>query len=212
MTKQETINTFHLYMDDTSDLSTQEESDLYDRVLQKIYMDRPWEFLKKEKSDTTSTTLPYISLPTDFVYLTQNHNYSQINEEASGPVIFVGAGYSPYKVVSWSDRRQYRNQDGYAFIDIVNRRLYFAQQPTQALPVEYDYHFLPTALTPGQSPVFPVGAAAAGDKAIFHAMCVDSFVIQQSDKARSYASENQALHQAAMAELAFFNANLIQEN
>src|SRR3954465_11890058 len=125
MTKAETIAAFNLYIDDTSELSTTEESNLYDKVLNFIYRSRPWEILKKAYTGTQSTTLPYIALPTDFSFLVQNHNYTDINASADGPVVFVGTAYSPYKVVSWSDRRQYLNQDGYCYIDIINRRLYF---------------------------------------------------------------------------------------
>jgi hypothetical protein len=207
-TKQETINRFHLYFDDGSALSSQEESDLYDKILFQVISNRPWEIYKKEHSGTQSTSVPYITLPSDFCFLTQNANHTSSDWAAQGPVVFVGSSYSPYPVVSWSDRRQYRNSAGYAYLDIVNSRLYFTSQPTSAQAVEFDYHFVPTALTSGQSPTFP----ARFHDIIYHGMLVDVNIIEMSDKAKSYAPENQKRYDDYLAAMAYWNSQLIQLN
>lgn len=205
-TKLSLITRFDLYMDDTSDLSSTETGTLFDKIYNKVSAERPWEGTKKEASGTTSTSVPYVSLPSDFSYLVSNQNWTRSGEYGSGPAILVGPTYTPYKVVNWSDRRQYRDADGICYIDFANSRLYFAKQPASALAYEFDYHATPVALADGDSPWFP----EQFHDVIYHGMCVDSFMIQQSDKAKSYAKEHQQQYQAYMDSMAFWNANLIQ--
>lgn len=209
MTKQQIITKFELFMDDTTDLSSQEESDLFDKIYAMVCNDRPWEFLKKAASGTLSTSLPYVTLPTDFGYLTSNSNYTQTSDEASNPVVFVskdgGITFAPYRLVSWSDRRQYRNQDGYCYVDVPNSRLVFTAQPTGAWSYEFDYKAYATALALGGTPLFP----SDYHDIIYHGMCVDDNIIQQSDKAKSYLAENQAKFTGYLSSMQYWNANLI---
>lgn len=206
MTKSAIKNKFILYLDDMSELSDAEIDDLFDTKYRMINAERPWEGTKAEGTGTTSASVPYISLPSDFLSLTQNGNYSEsASELASNPVVFVGTNYAKYKVVSWSDRRQYREQDGVAWIDIGNSRLVFAKQPASAMPVEFDYHRIMPALTDTDEPWFP-----DFHEIIYHAMCVDDFVIQQSEKARSYRSEHEEMYRDYLRRMALWNARLIQ--
>lgn len=207
MTKTQIIAKFNLFMDDTSELSSQEESDLFDKKYNKVCTDRPWEWLRKAATGTLSTSVPYVALPSDFAHMLSNHNYTESSEEADFPVVFVGASYKPYKVISMGDRRQYRDRDGYCYIDIVNSRLYFTKQPTVADTYEFDYSYIPTALAAGDSPAFPTRF----HDVIYHFMCVDNFVLQQSDKAKSYASENKQLAEELIEDMAYWNAQLIQQ-
>jgi len=206
MTKAEIIAKFHLFMDDTTELSSAEESDLFDKWYNKVMSNRPWEILRVPGTGTQSTTVPYIALPSDFAYLTQNHDDTGNNSYGEFPVIFVGANYDPYKVVNYADRRQYRTHGNVAYIDIVNSRLVFTVQPTAANAVEFDYIKVPAALTTGQSPVFP----ARFHDIIYHGMCTDEFVIEQSDKAKSYRAENLAAYNGYLEDMAFWNSQLIQ--
>ena len=205
MTKSETIIKFTLYLDDMSELSTAEAEDLYDKIYSKISASRPWEGTKTAHTGTQSTSLSYISLPTDFLYLTANNNTTD-GDLAGNPVIFVGSTYTPYKVVSWSDRRQYRDNANVAWVDIPNSRLYFAKQPTAADAVEYDYHRIMPELLTSESAWFP----SSYHDIIYHGMCVDDFIIQQSDKAKSYQKEHEKQYQSYMEMLAYWNAGLIQ--
>jgi hypothetical protein len=207
MTKGEIITKFTLYLDDQSELSSQEASDLFDKIYRKINASRPWEGTKKEGTGTQSTSVPYVSLATDFLYLTQNKNFSRSGEYAYGPVVLVGAQYTPYQVVSWSDRRQYRDKSGYAYIDLPNSRLYFTLQPVSADSVEYDYHSQMPALATGDTPWFP----EEFHDAIYHGMCVDDFVIQQSDKAKSYQNVHEKQYADYLTNMAYWNSRLIQE-
>jgi len=206
MTKSDIITRFHLQYDDMSELSTQEESDLFDQIYTKVCTDRPWEFTRKVATGTQSTTVPYIALPADFAYLLQNANGEQVDTEANYPVIYVGTQYTPYKVVTFADRRRYLNKDGYAYIDIVNSRLYFTLQPTSANVVEYDYCATPVAITNNNSPAFP----ARFHDIIYYGMTVDANIIAMSDKAKSYAPENQQKYDDYLASMAYWNANLLQ--
>lgn len=206
MTKSELIVKGQLYLDDTSDLSSQEWSDLFDKMYNKVNTDRLWEGLKKEFTGTTSTSVPYVSLPADFLNLTENRNYTTSNYEAEFPVVFRGTTYSPYSVVSWSDRRQYRESGSHAYIDYPNSRLYFTKQPATTEAVEFDYYSSATALTDNESPWFP----AEFHDVLYHLMVADDYMIQQSDKAKSYKEENEMAGKEIMKRMAMWNARLVQ--
>lgn len=206
MTKTQIITKAKLYLDDSSELSDQEWSDLFDKFYRIFNSSHVWEGTKSEASTTTSTSVPYVALETDFLFLTNNYSYTDASYEANRPVVFRGSNYTPYEVVSWSDRRRYRNSDGYAYIDIANSRLYFTKQPTAAEAVEYDYHAQATALTDSDSPWFP----AEYHDWLYHRMVSDDYMIQQSPKAKSYAAENRAAAEEIMQNAKFWNAQLVQ--
>jgi hypothetical protein len=205
-TAQEIITGFELQIDDTTDLSSTEELALANKICDDIYALLPWEFLKKPFTGTTSTTVDYIALPSDFQYIVQNANYTDASYPASRPVVFVGTEYRPYELVSWSDRRQYREKDGYCYVDIVNSRLYFTKQPASSESVEFDYIHIPTHMTLTDSPIFP----ARFHDAVKYGMAVEDSIIQQSDKAKSYAAENKQLYKGAIDDMRYWNSQLIQ--
>jgi hypothetical protein len=209
MNPQTTIRNFNLYIDDTSELSSDEELSLTQRVFNAIWNDRPWEFAKTSYAGTTDGN-EYITLPTDFAHILVNTNYSDNTYDAGKPVIFVGPNYDKYEVVNWSDRRQYRNRSNVCYIDIVNRRLYFTITPSAGLSVEFDYKKTAPTLELTIAYSVPTSFLSALDRAVFHGMCVDSFIIQQSDKAKSYLKENQEKYIQATRDLAYQNAQLIQ--
>lgn len=206
MTKAEIITKAQLYLDDTSELSSDEFSDLFDKMYRKVNADRPWEGTKAEHTGTTSTSVDYIALPSDFLYLTANNNETDASFEAGRPVVFVGTEYTPFNVVSWSDRRQYRNQNGYCYIDYGNSRLVFTKQPTQTKAIEFDYHKQMPALASGESPWFP----AEFHDMLYHYMVSDDFMIQHSDKAKSYQKENWGAAEDIKERMAYWNAQLVQ--
>lgn len=207
MTGTELITKFELYIDDMTELSSTEELALLNKIYHKVCDDHAWEFLKSSHSGTTSTTVPYISLPADFGFLTQNHNYTDTTTfESQRPVVFVGTNYTPYEVVSWSDRRQYRNGGNYCWIDIANSRLYFATQPTSAESVEFDYIAIPDDLTTATSPLIPTRF----QDILVHGMCIDDFIIQMSDKAKSYKQEHEIEYQKYLNAMKYWNSRLVQ--
>ena len=208
MTKQEIITKFHLFIDDMTELSDAETSDLFDKHYRRINSMKPWEGTKAEGTGTTSTSLPYVALPEDFLYLTANNNHSASHYEAKGPVIFKGTTFDPIEVVSWSDRRQYRDSNRHAYIDIANKRLYFTKQPTAAEAIEYDYHKQMPELTLAESPWF----SNEFHDALYHFMVADDYMIQQSDKAKSYADENTKAAFSFIDSMSYWNSQLIQLN
>lgn len=204
MTKAEIITKAQLYLDDTSELSDAEFSGLFDKMYDQINTSHTWEGTKSEFSGTASGTT--LALPADFLYLTANNNYTDASYEAGRPVVFVGSQYTPRHVVSWSDRRQYRNNANYCWIDFPNSNLVFAVAPTSGEAVEYDYHAKKTLATTSESPWFP----SEFHHALFHLMVSDDYMIQQSPKAKSYASENRAAAQEIIENMKRWNANLVQ--
>lgn len=205
MTKSQIITKAQLYLDDSSELSTQEFSDLFDKFYRIFNSSHTWEGTKAEGTGTTSTSVEYVALPADFLYLTANHNHTDQSYEADRPVVFRGTTYKPYYIVSWSDRRQYRNTEGYAYIDFPNSRLYFTKQPALAEAVEFDYHAQQPALATDESPWFP----EEYHDWIYHRMVSDDYMIQQSPKGKSYANENRAAAEEIMNNAKYWNAQLV---
>lgn len=173
------IEKFRLQVDDATELSSEEELDLANDVYTDVQNDREWEWLKAVASDTTSTSVPYIALPTNFKKIAPNKDNKS--------VIFVGTDYQEYIVVPFSERRDYRDMDGFCYIDIPNRRLVFTLQPTDAEVVEYDYIKVADDLITTEEPIFRDGF----HKIIFYGMAMKFPSIEQTDKASSYSKENE---------------------
>lgn len=201
-TGQEIITEFEMQVDDTTELSTSEELIVLNRVYRKILEFKDWLFLIKTHSGTTSTSVPYISLPTDFDRIAMSGQSSNIGDEYDYPYqVFVGNELRRYQVVNYLDRRQYDNKDGYCYVDIANNRLYFTKQPTSAEPVSFDYVYAPDNITTGTSPVIP----AKFHDMFAYGMAVDDMIIQMFEKNRSYAPENRLLFESKLQDMALWN-------
>lgn len=197
-TSQDIIKKFELYLDDTSELSSSEELDLLNKVYLDICSDRPWEFLKKQASGyiLTDSIGSYILNPSDFSMFTTK-------DDQSLPIIYVGSGYDEYKVVNYSDRRQYRNVSGYAYMDMTAGKIYFTSTPS-GTTYEFDYCKIPALLTLSTSPVFPETFWYI----LVHSMAVDGYIIQLFQKDRAYTKEHSDFKQYWLDKLAYYNANL----
>jgi len=206
MTGQEIIDDFELYVDDGTELSTSEELSLVNKIYRKILNNRPWEFLKKEFSATTSG-LNYVTLPSDFSFFVANGEYTNntmsYQGNAAPKVIYVGTGI--YQLINWSDRRKYLNSTGYAYVDVNANKLYFTSTPSSGLAVVADYIYKPADITVATSPIFPTDFHPA----IFHGMASEDYIIQQFDKARSYSKENSDKFDDYIVDMAYWNAQLI---
>ena len=209
LTGQTIINRFHLYTGDQSELSTQDELDLANKVYDDILNTRPWEFLKTSASGTISTdgVTSWITLPADFRYFIENNqktdNTQTIENNASSKVVFIGPNYTPVQIVNFSDRRQFRNTNGFAYPDIANNKLVFTWLPTETT-YEFDYIKNWDALTLVTSPLFP----ADFHDMIFQLMAVDSVIINLFDRAHSYAAENQKASDDMLKKLCLWNSYL----
>lgn len=191
------IARFNLQVDDASELSSDEELALANEKYFRVCDDRPWEWLKKQATGTTSTSLPYIALASDFKQLSPN--------KEGKSVVFVGADFQEYVVVPFSSRREHRDQDGVCYIDVPNKRLYFTKQPTAAEAVEYDYISRPADLTTATQPL--VETDNFGNM-IAYAMAADFPSIEQAEKSSSYANENMQKYEALLEDLKFEDANI----
>jgi hypothetical protein len=190
------IARFNLQVDDASELSSDEELALAQEVYQEVCNDRSWNWLVKSFSGTMSTTLPYITLPVDYKEIQPNSNSEQ--------VVFVGSEYQQYRMIPYSARRQYDNQDGYFYIDAVNRRLYFTKQPTETKQVEYDYIQHPPVLTPATEPLVTTNVFG---EMIAYGMAARFPSIEQAEKGTSYSGENESRFNQMLSDLRLEDAH-----
>jgi len=203
MITSQIITSFETYVDDTTELSSDQELTLANKIYRRVLNAKVWEFLKKEFVGTTSGAT--ITLPADFMNMLENYGYTDNTIEQGGKYVFIGPNLTPYKVVNWSDRKQYRNDKQVCYMDIVAGTLNFPQTPDSGLAVSFDYIYKPADLTLLTSPVFP----SDFHDIIYHGMAVDDYIIQQFDKARSYASENKSMYDNYLADLSSYNSKLI---
>lgn len=197
MITSDIIARYNLQVDDASELSSDEELSLAQEVYDEIANDRPWEWLKATYTGTTSISVPYIALPSDFKQISPNKD--------NNSVVFVGSDYSEYKVIPFSSRRDYRDMSGFCYIDVANRRLYFTLQPTSAMSVEYDYIKRPAALTLATAPLVTTDQFG---KLIAYGMAAKFSNIEQSEKDSSYQRENSVQYARLLSDLQIEDANI----
>lgn len=195
MTGQDIIDKFNLFVDDQSELSSSEELDLLNDKYYTVCDDRDWEWLKATYTGTSSASVAYVALPTTFKKLSPNKDNKS--------VVFVGTDYSEYQVIPFSSRRDYRDQDGFCYLDMVNRRLYFTLQPTAAEAIEYDYISKPTALTVSTEPIITTERFGT---MLAHAMATEFPSIEQSNKLTSYQSDYAKFYADTLHDLALEDA------
>lgn len=195
MTGSDLITKYELYVDDQSQLSSTESLALANKKYRQVLNFRPWSFLFKTASGTLSTSVPYVALPADFKYLIDN--YEDPYSLQPKRVVFVGTDYEPYEVIPYNERRNYRDREGYCYLDMVNSRLYFTSQPTAAESYEFDYIYKPDDLATGTSPVFH----SDFHDIIYHGMCADHDIIQQTEKGLAYAPEHLNEYERLLGEM-----------
>lgn len=199
MTGSEIIKNFELLVDDQSNLSSLESLDLANKIYRQVIEDRPWEWLKKNATGTVSSSAA--TVPSDFKYFVENY------EDSDGvfkPVIFVGTDNQPYIVVPFSQRRDYRNMDGYAYYDAVNNTINFMTSDADSKSFEFDYIYQPGDLTTANSPVFP----ARFHNIIPIGMAVDFAPIDNMPKNRSYQQEFQIQYEELLTNMRYENSKL----
>lgn len=205
MLASEIIENFEVYVDDTTELSSQEELDLLNKIYLEVCSDRPWEFLKVEATGTMASTTT-ITLPTTFEYLIENQNYTDnsYSTEVNRKPVVVWINGKPFQVVNWSDRRQYQNQEGVCYVDIRNSVIRTATAQSSGATYSFDYKATPARVTAGQEPLIP----ERFQHMIYHKMATDDMIIQLFEKARSYEAENKARAKDFFDQMCLWNANL----
>ena len=185
-----------------TEMSDVEMEQLFDKVYSGVCSLKPWEFTKASHTATVAGTST--ALPTDFLSLTQNSQYVDNGWYGSNPVIFVGTNYVPYTVVNWSERRQYRDRSGFAYIDTPNATLNFTATVNDT--IEFDYHRQMPTLLNTESPAFP----EEFQHIIYHGMAIEQMMLEIFEKARSYAPENELKYKDYLNRMSMWNARLIQ--
>lgn len=209
-TATELITKFELQVSDITELSTSEELIVMNRIYQRVCADRPWEFLKTNATGTMSSdaTGYYITVPSDFAYFYENANYTDSSigyPMPSAPkVIFIGTDYSPYNIINYSDRMQYRNRVGYCYLSLGESKIRFCGTPVSTT-YSMDYIKFPDTLTANSTPLIPTRF----EDILIYGMATENDIIQVSDKAKSYAPENLDLYNAYLADMALWNSNLL---
>lgn len=207
---EQILKNFEKQVDDVTGLATSEELMVLNRVVQTICT-IPFEFLKSNKTGSiiTSGGVSYIDLPADFQFLTINADYTEnyVSDDIgkAKKVIFVGSNYTPYQVINWSDRRQYRDQPGYCYIDFASSKIYFTKTPTEGTTYDFDYCKIHPTLTISDAPIWP----ERFDDIPVYAMAVQNDIIDQSPKAKSYAKENNSLYANRLHDMKSWNKKLL---
>lgn len=199
------ISKFETYLDDSSELPSQEELELVNKKYQEVCDVQPWSFLKKQQTgtlivgvDVYNNPQATIALPSDFKYLAINNqstdNTVSVDNGMKPVCIFISCqtgGYTPYQVVNYADRRQFM-KGAYAWVDSTTNQIVFASVPNvMDLTYEFDYIKIPPDLTaatvaPYSDPLFPPRFWDI----IYHLAAADDQIIQIFDRAHSYMAEN----------------------
>lgn len=199
MLASDVITRFNLQMDDTSGLSSSEEIALFNRARRRVLEHQDWGFLLRDATGTTSTANQYVSLPSDFSHCpTASNGQGEI-----GQWLYVGTSREPYRIVPQRDKEAYRGDRNVAYVDRYNGRLAFCGAQASAQSYELPYVSAPPDMAAGDTLSVPPDRFA---DALYLGMAVDSWVIQQSDKARSYLAENQAMYEDALRRLSAWDA------
>lgn len=172
---QQIIDKFEEYIGDGTVLSSEDEIELADKIYHEILGMHEWEFLKKEATGSISGTT--IDQPDDFDRLTVD------------PIIYLGSNNRPVQVVPFTERRTYKNTNNKAYYDARQQQFVFMKEHNDTY--SFDYIYLPESLSVGEEGVSPIWLPKY-NYAIVHLMCIDSDIIELSEKARSYAPENTA--------------------
>ena len=212
MKASDVLALFEQYTDDNTELSSGQELILLQKKFNQVWNDRPWEFTKATASGTFGLTIPHIPKPSDFSNFIENNGYTDntasVDNNAAQKVIFVGSSYAPYQIINWSDRRQYRNTSGYAYLDLPNSGITFTVTPVAADTYEFDYKKQPPTLVLGNEIPF---VPAEFHDVFYHLMAVDDDIILRFPKAQSYAAENAAAAKSILDDMALWNASLLND-
>ena len=201
MTTTEVIDLFHLYSDNSTELSDAEELALLNRAIRKLALDRPWEELKTEATGAMSGTT--IDLPADFGYLTENYQDTDISigqGESVSKVVWIDN--TSYRVVNFSDRKQYRTTSSVCYLDLANSQIVFPVEPS-GTTYYFDYIKFPTDLTAGATITWP---KASFQPMLAHIMAIDAEIMEKFPRANSYAGDNQAKYQSYLRDMAYINS------
>lgn len=186
-TVDDIIEWFQTLIGDSTDLSSFDTLRLLQETYDDVLRKKEWEFLKKEATGSVSGT--DIPEPDDFDRLLVD------------PYIYIGSYATPWKGIPFGERRSYVNQNNFFYYDA--RQQKFVLTRTKDDTYSLDYIYTPPALNTesgddASAPVFP--------KRFWwmlpHKMATDNDIINLSEKARSYAQENQNIFENKLTDMA----------
>lgn len=201
MQPEDIIKQFEVYVDDLTELSTQEEYVLLSKVIQEVCNDRSWEFLRKTGIVSTDT-INSAPLPSDFSALMPN--YYESYEAPYPDRIVVYANGSPYFLIPAGSQRQ--KQGNYCYIDLASKRIKFIGNIGVGVALEFDYKLRPEAITSNASVVVLPEEVRYY---LAQIMAIDDDIIQKSEKARSNVQMNLMAKGKLLRDLAHINARFI---
>lgn len=193
-TGQQIIDDFRTLIDSQDDLSDEAVLDIAQQVIDIIINDRDWNFLRKTATGTLTTSDIEYDLPTDFRGLTENY------EDCNGfpqRILFVDTTFERYHWINMSQRRNFIDSNGYAYIDLRQKKFVLTKLEQNSRIFEYDYFYNPDDITLITSPIIPINFHAAISKL----MAVLWADIDQTDRSFSYAAENNIEFQNYLADM-----------
>jgi hypothetical protein len=195
LTGQQIIERFELYTDDTTDLSSDEELILANDKLRLVYMEQPWEFLRRKKAGVIESD-GKITLSSDFDEFLENFSDDAAYGEPVMKVVYIGSQKAPYLVVPMGQRNA-NSFSNVCWIDPSDGKINFAQSPGVGASYEYDYKTSPDDITVSTSPKIP----AEYHPMIVFSMLIDEDIIKKSEKARSNMQDNAVQYQRYLKNL-----------
>lgn len=195
LTGQQIIDRFELYTDDTTDLSSDEELILANDKLRLVYMEQPWEFLRRKKAGVIESD-GKITLSSDFDEFLENFSDDAAYGEPVMKVVYVGSQKAPYLVVPMGQRNA-NSFSNVCWVDPSDGKINFAQSPGVGASYEYDYKTSPDDITVSTSPKLP----AEYHPMIVFSMLIDEDIIKKSEKARSNMQDNAVQYQRYLKNL-----------
>ena len=190
LTGQQIIDRFELYTDDTTELSSVEELILANDKLRVIFMEQPWEFLRRSKKGAVESD-GKITVPTDFDEFMENYSEDATLNEPLQKVVFIGS--NPYHVIPMGQRSS-SGLGNVCWFDPSDNKINFAQSPGAGASYEFDYKTSPDDITVGTTPKLP----PEYHPMVVFAMLIDEEIIQKSEKARSNMQDNAIQYQRYM--------------
>ena len=181
MLSETIISNFNTYTDDMSELSSVQEYSLLNKKYREVLNWREWQFLRTVASVTIASN--EIALPSDFKILAEDftdgdHTYGE------GVRFLFWIGLIAYPIINMKDRRTHTT---YSYLDVAGQKIVL-QDTNIAGTAEFDYLKRAIDLVEGAEPIFD----ADFHEVLYHMMAIDHEVIDQSEKARSNKSANEA--------------------